>query len=387
MAGRRGHGEGSIYQRESDGKWCISVNLGWADGKRKRKVIYGKTRKAVAEQLKVVLRDQQQGLPVAIERQTVGQFLDRWLVDVAKPSLRPKTYHSYAALVRLHLKPALGHIQLGKLEPGQVQAMMNAKLASGLSPRTVQYLRAVLRRAIGQALKWGQVSRNVVILTDSPRMVRLEMQTLTPTQAHAFLDSVKGERLEGLYAVALAMGLRQGEALGLRWQDVDLDGGTLHVRVALQRVRGDQPRLVEPKTRQSRRSLPMPPAVTAQLRAHRTRQTEERLVAGPAWQGGPWGLVFCTATGGPLDARHVVYYFKRQLGRAGLPDIRFHDLRHSCASLLLAQNVHPRVVMEILGHSTITMTMNTYAHVLPEAQRQAAALMDGLFGPAVANGT
>lgn len=349
-------------------------------------MIYGKTRKEVAEKLKIVLRDQQRGLPIATERQTVGQFLDRWLTDVAKPKLRPKTYHSYAALVRLHLKPALGHVQLAKLEPVQVQAMMNAKLESGLSPRTVQYLRAVLRRAIGQALKWGLVARNVVTLTDPPRVTRPEMQTLTPPQARVFLDAVRSDRLEALYAVALAMGLRQGEALGLRWQDVDLDAGVLRVRVALQRVRGDEPRLAEPKTRQSRRSLPLPPAVAAQLRAHRTRQLEERLIAGPGWEGERWDLVFCTALGRPLDARHVVYSFKRYLRRAALPDIRFHDLRHSCASLLLAQNVHPRVVMELLGHSTITLTMNTYSHVLPEAQRQAAALMDGLFSAAAGGG-
>ncbi|HET8630265.1 MAG TPA: site-specific integrase [Thermomicrobiales bacterium] len=382
MAGRRGHGEGSIYRRESDGKWCTAVDLGWVDGKRKRKVLYGETRKEVAEKLKVVLREHQQGLPVALGRQTVGQFLDRWLVDVAKPKLRPKTYHSYAELVRLHLKPALGHHQLAKLEPGHVQAMMNAKLEAGLSPRTVQYLRAVLRRALGQALKWGLVPRNVVTLTEPPRVTPPELQTLTPAQARAFLDAVRGDRLEALYAVALALGLRQGEALGLRWQDVDVDAGVLHVRVALQRLRGDGPRLVEPKTRRSRRSLPLPPAVATQLRAHRGRQREERLLAGREWQGDHWDLVFCTALGRPLDARHVVYAFKRHLRRAGLPDIRFHDLRHSCASLLLAQNVHPRVVMETLGHSTITLTMNTYAHVLPEAQRQAAALMDGLFGAA-----
>ncbi len=179
------------------------------------------------------------------------------------------------------------------------------------------------------------------------------------------------------------MGLRQGEALGLRWQDVDLETGVLNVRVALQRVRGDKPRLVEPKTRQSRRTLPLPPTVVAQLRAHRARQLADHLRAGETWEGEAWDLVFATRTGTPLDARHVVYAFKTYLKCAGLPDIRFHDLRRSCASLLVAQGVHPRVVMEILGHSTITLTMNTYAHVLPEAQRQAANVMENLLCPAV----
>ena len=381
MASRRGHGEGSIYQRESDGKWCAVVDLGWVNGKRKRKIIYGKTRKEVAEKLKVALRDQQQGLPIAGERLTVGQFPDRWLVEAARPKVRPKTYHSYAQLVRLHLKPALGRYQLATLGPQHVQAMMNAKLDAGLSPRTVQYLRAVLRRALGQALKWGLVTRNVATLVDAPRVERSEMQTLDINQASRFLKAVKGDRLEALYSVALALGLRQGEALGLRWQDVDLEARTLSVRVALQRVKGDKPRLVEPKTRQSRRTLPIPAPIVAQFKAHHARQLEERLAAGPEWQGEAWGLVFANTRGAPLDARHVVRYFKGHLERAGLPDIRFHDLRHSCASLLVAQGVHPRMVMELLGHSTIVLTMNTYAHIMSEAQRQALSVMDELFAP------
>jgi integrase len=381
MAGRRGHGEGSIYQRESDGMWCCVVDLGRVNGKRKRRVIYGKTRKEVAEKLKKVLREQQQRIPIVPERTTVGEFLDRWLADVVAPAVRPKTHHSYAQLVRLHLKPGLGHHQLGKLAPEHVQVFLNERHASGLSPRTVQYLRAILRRALNQALRWGAIARNVATLVDPPRATKPEMRPLDPSEARRLLDAVRGDRLEALYAVALALGLCQGEALGLRWQDVDLDAGILQVRVALQRIRGGEPRLVEPKTRQSRRVLPLPSSIAAHLRAHRTRQGEDRRAAGDAWQGERWDLVFCTGDGRPLDARHVVRYFKAHLKKAGLPDIRFHDLRHSCASLLIAQGVHPRVVMELLGHSTIALTMNTYAHVLPEAQRQAAAVIEGILAP------
>ena len=384
--GKAAQGAGNIRKR-ADGRWEARYSHTGPDGKSQRRSIFGKTQREVREGLTAALRAIDQGEAPITERQTVGQFLDRWLTDVAKPTVRPKTYHSYAALIRLHLAPALGHHQLAKLGPEHVQKMMNQKLAAGLSPRTVQYLRAVLRRALGQAVKWGVATRNVATLTDPPRVERPEMQVLTPDQARAFLDTVRGDRLEALYAVALALGLRQGEALGLRWQDVDLDADVLHVRVALQRIRGEKARLVEPKTRQSRRTLPLPPPIVAQLRTHRARQLEDRLLAGRRWQGEEWGLVFATTLGGPLDARHVVYYFKRQLGRAGLPDIRFHDLRHSCASLLLAQNVHPRVVMEILGHSTITLTMNTYSHVMPQAQRQAVELLQGLFAaPAASTG-
>jgi integrase len=191
---------------------------------------------------------------------------------------------------------------------------------------------------------------------------------------------VKGNRLEALYSVALALGLRRGEALGLRWEDVDLEAGTLRVQVALQR-RKDSKTLVEPKTEQSRRTLPLPSVLVVALKAHRTRQLEERLAAGPKWRD--HGLVFPSTVGTPMEPRNLTRQFKAVLQRAGLPDIRFHDLRHTAASLLVAQGVHPRVVMEILGHSQISLTMNTYTHVLPEAQREATALMDVLFPAAI----
>ena len=385
MASRRGHGEGSIYQRESDGRWCCSVNLGYVNGKRKQKVIYGKTRKEVAEKLKVVLRDQQQGLPVAVERQTVAQFLDNWLETVVKQNTRPRTYDSYAQVTRLYLAPALGRYQLAKLEPQHVQAMMNAMLerggkdGSGLSARTVTYTRAILRKALNQAMKWGQVSRNVATLVDPPRATRHQIAPLNPDQGRALLNAVQGHRLEGLYRVAISLGLRMGEALGLRWEDVDLEAGTLRVVVSLQRRKGSL-ELVEPKTQQSRRTLPLPAVLLAALKTHRTRQLEERLAAGPAWKD--QGLVFPSTVGTPIEPRNLTRHFKNVLQSAGLPNIRFHDLRHTAASLLVAQGVHPRVVMEILGHSQISLTMNTYAHVLPEAQREATAWMDTLF-PAV----
>lgn len=374
---KRGQNEGTICKRD-DGRWVAVLNLGYRDGKRWRKSFYGKTRKEVQEQLTATLREQQQGLPVITERQTVAQFLDRWLADVVKPTVRPKTYHSYQQLVRLHLKPALGHHQLAKLDPQHVQALINAKLAEGLSPRTVQYLHAVLRRALGQALKWNLVPRNVARLVDPPRVERPEMLALTPEQARRFLDAVGDDRLGALYSVAVALGLRQSEILGLRWEDVDFEQRTLRVRVQLLRIDGAK-RLVEPKTRQSRRTLPLPATIVAGLRAHRSRQLQERLLAGARWEGNGWDLVFTTTRGGPLDARHLVRAFKDHLVRAGLPDIRFHDLRHSCASLLVAQGLHPRVVMEILGHSTITLTMNTYSHVMPALQREAADMMDNLL--------
>lgn len=376
--GRRGHDEGSIYQRESDGKWVAAVNLGYGpDGKRKRKVIYGKTRKEVSEKLKIALRDQQQGFPIAVERQTVSQFLDKWLQDSVKPTVRSKTYDSYGQIVRLYIAPALGKIQLAKLSPQQVQAFLNAKLESGLSPRTVQYCHAILRRALGQAYKWAQVPRNVATLVDPPRVRRHEVQPFTPDQARAFLASIQGDRLEALYTVALSLGLRQGEALGLRWSDVDLERGMLTVRMALQRV-GGKLQLVEPKTERSRRTLRLPQVTLAALKAHRVRQLEERLLAGAQWQDS--GLVFTSTIGTPMEPRNAFRRYQEALSRAGLPHFRFHDLRHTAATLLLAQGVHPRVIMEILGHSQISLTMNTYSHVVPALGDEAATRMDRALG-------
>lgn len=252
---------------------------------------------------------------------------------------------------------------------------MNAKLEAGLSPRTVQYLRAVLRRALCQALKWDLVARNVATLVDPPRSVRYEVSPLTPTQA--FLAAVKGDRLEALYSVALALGLRQGEALGLRWSDVDLDAGTLKVRVALQRI-GGKVELVEPKTKRSRRTVHMPPTIVTALKEHRIRQLQERLMCGQRWDYS-WNVIFASTIGTPLDARNVVRLFHSALERAGLPPMRFHDLRHTWASLLLAQGVGPRTIMDVLGHSQISLTMDTYSHVMPEMCRETAELMEKLL--------
>jgi integrase len=379
MAGKRGHGEGTIRHRTDKDLWEGMYSYRDETGKLKRRSVYGKTQREASEKLRAALRTIDMVDTPITDRQTVAQFLDRWLTDVAHPKLRPSTYASYQQKVRLYIAPALGRYQLAKLKPQQVQAMMNGMQERGLSPRSVQYARAILRRALNQALKWGMVTKNAAALTDAPRVERPEMQSLTPAQARIFLDTVRGDRLEALYAVALSLGLRQGEALGLRWQDVDLDAGSLHVRSSLQWLSGEGPKLVEPKTRQSRRSLPLTPNLGAQLHAHRQRERLERLAAGEHWQGEDWDLVFTNTRGGPLSKHTLIGQYKKHLERAGLPGMRFHDLRHSCASLLVAQGVHPRIVMEILGHSTITLTMNTYSHVLPQNQREAAALLDRLF--------
>ncbi len=376
MASRRGHGEGAIYRRESDGLWCTAVHLGYVDGKRRRKVVYGKTRREVAEKLKVVLRDQQQGLPVAVERQTLDQFLTRWLADDVKPTKAPKTYSSYAETVRVHLSPALGRIHLTKLSPQDVQMLLSSKTASGLSPTTVRYIRTVLRIALGRAEKWGMVARNAAALVDPPRAVRTEVRPMTVEEARKFLAVIEGDRLEAVYRVAISLGLRMGEVLGLSWDDVDLSAGELRVRQALQRVDG---RLIlkEPKTERSRRTLVLPAALVASLRVHRARQAQERLKLGSQWVDS--GLAFTTPLGTPLEPSNVLKRFKAHLASAGLPDQRFHDLRHCATSLLIAQRVPIEVIRSILGHAHISTTLDIYAHILPDAHREAAERMDAIL--------
>ncbi len=378
--GKRGQGEGTIRKR-TDGRWEAMLTIPQDDGTSKRRSIYGKTQGEVRKKLTEARRTLDQGDTLITDRQTVEAFLDRWLRDVVRPSVRPKTYDSYQQVVRLYIKPGVGAHQLNSLQPQHVQAMMNARLAAGLSPRTVQYMRAVLRRALGQALKWGMVTRNVATLVDPPKSERHEMQALCPEEAARFLSVAQGDRLEALYRVALSIGLRQGEILGLSWEDVNLDTGRLTVRRQLQRI-GGKPQLVDLKTRQSRRTISLPTMLVQSLRKHRTQQIEERLLLGEKWKGAAWGLVFTSTIGTPLDPRNLTDRYKKLLASAALPAIRFHDLRHSCASLLIAQGVPMEIVKETLGHSQISLTINTYVHLLPETQRQAADAMDRLFATA-----
>ncbi len=227
---KRGQNEGTIYKR-ADGRWEGALTLPGTGGKRKR--VYGKTQREVREQLTALRRDLDQGMPVVTERQTVGQFLDRWLVDVVKPHKSPKTAVSYAQVTRLYLAPTLGQHLLTKLEPRHVQAMMNGMVERGLAPRTVQYARAILRKALNQALKWGYVARNVATLVDPPKVKRHEITPLDASHAGRFLDAARDDRLRALFTVGVALGLRQGELLGLRWEDVDFATGTLTVRKQL----------------------------------------------------------------------------------------------------------------------------------------------------------
>src|SRR5215213_7143229 len=288
MAKRRGNGEGGIEQRESDSKWCASVDLGFVNGKRRRKVMYGKTRKEVADKLKALHRDQAAGINVATGRQTVKAFLERWL-EVSKQRNKTRTYEGYDRIVALYLVPHLGHIVLGKLTPEHVQTMIDTL---ALARNTIRKIRAVPRRALNQALKWELVSRNVATLVETPRITQEEMSALDEQQARALLRVLKGDRLEALYRVALSLGLRRGEVLGLRWIDVDFDLATLEVVQTIQRTRTKGLIIGTPKTKSSLRTLSIPAVLLVALKLHKERQDQEGLE-------NPHGLVFISTKGTP----------------------------------------------------------------------------------------
>jgi integrase len=274
----------------------------------------------------------------------------------------------------------LGHHKLQKLSAQHIQAFYTKKLDEGLAPTTVIYYHSVLHNALKTAVKWGLVVQNVCDLVSPPRKQRFEIQPLSVEQVQTLLTAVHAHKWEALYVLALATGMRRGELLGLKWQDINFSTKTLQVRRILSRVPTNTPNRehvyveAEPKTQKSRRSVVLAPFAVEALKEHRIRQLETKLKAGQAWQEHDY--VFCTSIGTHLNPNHVVVEFKKLLKQAELPNIRFHDLRHSAATLLLSLGVHPKVVQEVLGHTEISMTMDIYSHVLPGMQQEAMGRLD-----------
>ncbi len=370
--GKRGNGEGSIFQRKQDGQWCAVIML--PDGRRRTST--HRTRKEAGDKLLEVLKKSREGLPLADERITVGRYLAEWLATI-KQSVRPNTYDRYESYVNRHIVPMLGRIRLAHLTPQHVQRLYADRHAAGLSPTTVHHIHACLHKALKQALRWSLVGRNVTDLVDAPRIARREMQTFTPEEAREFIAAVSGDRLESVYVLAITTGMRQGELLALKWQDVDLEGGTVMVRGTLQQT-PEGLVVAEPKTSGSRRKVSITAVAIAALRRHKVAQATERLRLGPAWEDS--GFVFVTPKGGPIDSdnlRNRHYY--PLLKRAGLSRIRFHDLRHTAASLMAAQNVHVKVIQTMLGHSRASTTLDTYLHAFPDMQQQATEAIDRLL--------
>lgn len=381
---KRGDGEGSIDEVR-EGLWRGRVMVGYKpDGKPDRRVIYGKTRAEVQRKLRELARQAEQGMLGDAEagRVCVSAFLDRWL-EAVQSTVGPRTYQRYAEVIRLHLLPELGRQRLAALRPDHLQALYARKLAAGQAAASVRKLHAVLHHALRDAVRWGYAPRNVADAVDAPAVRRPELQPPAPTELKRLIEAARDadDRLAVLWIVAVYTGCRQGELLGLMWRDLDLETGTLVVRRTLLRAKGREPLFGEPKTARSRRTVTLPAPAVAALKEQRERQDAERASLGADYAH--FDLVFASGTGTPLLPRNVIRSFKLALARAGLPSrTRFHDLRHAAATMLLRAGVHPKVVSERLGHSTITLTLDTYTHVVPGLDADAAGRLERVMDEA-----
>lgn len=414
---KRGNGEGSIYQT-ADGDWRGSITLGYEGGKRRRKYFYGKKRADVAEQIRAALNQVDDGVPFTTTGigPTVEEWLKYWLEAIQRRRCRPRTWRGQSDVVRLHIVPTLGRVRLKKLTPEQVE-LLETKLEEKLSAARVLTVHRTLSRALTVAEQRGIIARNVCRLIDPPSVPKSEVKPLTKADARKLLAAADERRNSARWVLALALGMRQGEVLGLSWQDVDLDKGSLKVAQALERAewqhgcedreqcvspkkpsrcpkrQGVPMRLVDPKSEAGKRALSLPRELVDQLRAHRVAQNKERLAAGNRWwddvadvpspapEGKSWDLVFRTVYGRPIQYRADYSEWRELLETAGVRRARLHDARHTAATLLLVMRVAPRVVQEILGHSRYELTMSTYSHVVPELQRDAADKMgEALWG-------
>jgi integrase len=360
-------GTGSVFRRKSDGRWIAQVSSGPRDNRvTKRRVA---TSKGEATRLLAALQVDA-GIVGSDPTMTVGAYLVRWLGSAGKSVLRPSTLRTYEIAVRLHIAPAVGHLRLTALRPAHVEAML-AGMAE-MDPKGRRNVLNVLSRILAVAERRGEITRNPASLVERPRVPRADRAALTVEHARRLLDAVRGDRLEALYLLTLVSGLRQAEVLGLRWQDVDLEAGSLRVAVTLRRVDGEYV-TDEPKTRSSRRTVALPPFAIDALREHRRAQLVERLASGMETAD---GFVFVAPTGRPINGGWLSHRWAAISKAAGLP-IRFHDLRHGQATLLVALGVHPRVVSERLGHASSRVSMDVYSHVERQQDRDAATLLDG----------
>ena len=377
MSRKRGNGEGTIHRRK-DGGWCAQYTVYTAEG-RKRKTLYGKTRAEVANKLAKALSNREDGLVYDTRNLTVGEYLTQWLSRSLKGTVRASTCERHEINIRVHIKPSLGGVKLKNLTPAHVRGLLSEKLDAGLAPATVRKIHSTLHKALSQGVSDGLVPRNAADVT-APRPAPEEMRPLSEAEARAFLDAAResGDRFEPLYMLAITTGLRRGEILGLRWDDADLEHGTLRVGRGLVRD-GGRYTLGETKTKRGRRLVNLTARTVNALKAHRKRYLEERVRLSGSYDD--HGLIFSTRVGTPVNPENLVKRsFKPLLEKAALPKIRFHDLRHTCATLLLGRGVHPKLVQELLGHATIAMTLDTYSHYLPSMGDQAAGAMGDALG-------
>jgi integrase len=364
---RRVNGDGSITRR-ADGRWMGRFYAWTSSGTRKRVTVYAKTRQQAADKMREAQERNRQGIPVPDRVWKLGEWLDYWLANVVAVNRRPATHALYEINTRLYLKPALGKISLTRLSASRVQAFLNVQLATGQSIRNVQIMKTVLSSALTRAMREELVMRNVARLAELPAWERQPITPWTATETRQFLNVAQTDPLYPAFVLLLLYGLRRGEVLGLRWQDIDEDNQEIHIRQQIQRVTGEL-RLGPIKTSAGRRDLPLLPQAKDALAARRDRQAADHLALGEAWQD--TGLIFTTRTGRPIEPRNLVRSFHRICDANGLRAAKVHHLRHTTATLLKNLGVPARDAQLILGHSRMTVTLEIYTHEDKQAQRDA----------------
>lgn len=358
MPRRRNKGEGSIFYSKNEGTWVAKITLPNGRERRKR----SKNKSVVQEWLLEERKAISENRVLTSGSVTFNQFADRFLEDVGQHTLKRKTFITYEAYLRLHIRPELGNIKLTALQSQQIQRLYSQKLNSGLSKKTVHHIHGTLRRVLNEAVKWGLIYKNPCDAVTPPRVEKHVPNVWSIEQAQQFLKAVEGHRWHGIYLIALTTGARRGEILGMEWQNINWENGTISIEKAVSEIKGKAV-ITAPKTKRSLRTIALPDVVLNLLR--KNKQTK--------------GLIFKSLNGTPLTPRNVLRHFYSVLDDLDIPRIRFHDLRHTAATILLQKDVHPKKVQELLGHSSITLTLDTYSHIIPGIDDQVAKEMDDIF--------
>lgn len=394
---KRANGEGTISKRKKDGKvvgWKGSVTVGTnPDGSLDRRWVSGKTQDEVREKIRALQSDLHRGLVADTEGLTLSSFMDRWLDHKERSGVKPNTLESYRYTTRRNINPNLGKIKLEKLRPLDVEHLLTTLTKAGKSAANVSYTLRVLKMALRQGVRWQMLPRNVADAVSAPKVERREMQVWTPEQVATFLGHTEPHRLHAAFYLALMTGMRRGEVMGLRWHDIDLDNARLTIRHNLVEVQGQgvpgklhngkptetsrRAMLSTPKTKASRRSIRLSPGTVSKLKEHQARQEQERRDAGEAWLDEGW--VFASPLGGMTTPDYLTHLYDRLVKEAGVPRIRFHDLRHTAASLMIRQGVIPKAVSERLGHTDVSFTLRTYTHLYDDQRDEAAFDLIDLF--------
>lgn len=377
MAKRR-YGEGTEpFWRADRKRWVAMFEVHDGSNRRRRKSVSAES-EAECRRLLRLARSTSAALPMADERITVAAYLDRWLTDAVTPSVRPRTLDYYESMIRVHIRPELGGVKLARLTAPDIQHYLNSRLAAGLSPQSVSHHLACLRAALGQAVRWRMIARNEATFVTPPHISRPDRTPLSLDQARTFLTHIEGSPWAAIYTLALGCGMRQSEILGLRWRHVDLAAGEIHVDKVLVWLKGT-PYLDDPKNISSRRAVTLPGFALTALKARQATQRLER-VGNPRWVDRD--LVFTNENGDPIRRDLVTRAFQRELAAAGLPDQRFHDMRHAVVTILHGggQGLSLEAIGSSLGHSRPSETADRYAHLVGDASRNAAETMDQVIG-------